>query len=60
MTHLFLLLLLFAFFPRVVLRVLGCLIWAVIGLVLLCLLFDSHPTKQSTTQARSAVTDWKP
>jgi hypothetical protein len=57
MFHLFLFLLLLALFPRVLLRALGCAIWAVIGLALLCVLFDSHLTKQRPppTQARSLV-----
>jgi hypothetical protein len=44
-------------FPRIVLRAIGCVIWCVIGLVLLCLLFDSHPAKPPPPQPRSAVAD---
>jgi hypothetical protein len=50
MIHLFLLLLLIALFPRLLLRAIGCVIWAVILLVAVILFLDCRLTKEPPPQ----------
>jgi hypothetical protein len=55
MIHLFLLLLLIALFPRIVLRAASCAIWAVVLLIVVCLFLDSRPAKEPPQQTRSMI-----
>jgi hypothetical protein len=60
MIHLFLLLLLIALFPRLLLRGIGCLVWAVILLVAVILFLDCHrAAKEPPPHTRSMIAEMK-
>jgi hypothetical protein len=55
MIHVLLLIVLLALFPRALLRAIGCAIWAVILLVVVCLFLDDHAPKRATAAAEIAT-----
>jgi hypothetical protein len=60
MLHLFLLLLLLALFPRIVLRAIGCAISAIVLLVAVILFLDCHrAAKEPPPHTRSMIAEMK-